>query len=62
MRYELLNSKIEEDGNRIIKIWDSELNKSYLYYTQELPNIKEPGLKSFLLTFIKDINEGNYDI
>ncbi|UOR13598.1 hypothetical protein [Halobacillus amylolyticus] len=62
MRYELMHSEFEQDGHRAIKIRDSVQNKNFTYYTEEIPYIKEKGLRAFLFPFLKDINDGYYDI
>ncbi|WP_079528151.1 hypothetical protein [Halobacillus hunanensis] len=62
MRYQLIHSAIEQDGCRAIEIRDHEKNKYYVYYTQEIIYIKESGLKAFLFSHLKDINEGYYDV
>lgn len=60
MRYKLVETQ-KEYNDLLIKIYDSQNGLQFNYYLSELPYVKLPQFKSFILLHLKDIRNGVFE-
>ncbi|PAF38809.1 hypothetical protein CHH58_05135 [Terribacillus saccharophilus] len=60
MRYKLIETQ-KEYNDFLLKIYDLKNELQFNYYLSELPHVKLPQFKSFILFHLKDIRNGVYE-
>lgn len=61
MRYEIIETQ-RRFSTILIRLLDNNSNIEYELFLDQLSKVKLPGIKAFIMSNLKDINDGKYHV